>query len=207
MDIVLSQSLNRVRKLWLLVLGQGITYLYLAYSYLEANLTEYFRLGSIFVIANIALGLVEIILFRRFSKRLATLVLPASIFDIFFGISIIFLPFFFMIFLPFVVSFSQILRGSIYLIIFNMGSTYSVKGLNWLKYLGWARIVWAIILLTAFIIDINHSKVLAGISLFIDGLIIIWYGFRLKMLRYESTFNTAYLNEGIIKHEKNETAF
>lgn len=203
MDFVL-QSWSRVRKLWILVLAQGATYLYLAFSYLDSNLLDYFRLGSIFVVANIILGLVEITTFRYFSKRLATFILPASLFDIFFGISIIFLPFISMIILPFYVGVSQILRGSIYLIIFNTGNSYSINGLKWLKYLGWGRIAWATILLAVFFIDINHSKILTGIALFVDGLIIISYGLCLKILPRKSANDKSFVlgkkAAGIVGH-------
>jgi hypothetical protein len=191
MHIGFSQCLHRVKKLWVLVLAYGFAYLYLAMAYLEANVWQYFHLGKIFIAANVAMGIVEIVFFLYLNKRVAALVFPASLFDIIFGASIIFLPFISIVFLPMYVSISQVLRGSIYLVLFNRGAEYSVRGLDWLKYLGWARILWAVVVLILFVSDINQSKLPAAIAMLVDGLLVIGYAIRLKLLQYAPRLGSA----------------
>lgn len=168
----------------MLVLCYGFGYIYLAFAYLESSVWQYLGLGKIFIASNIAMGVVEILFFLYLNKRVAALVFPASLFDIVFSASIVFLPFISIVFLPLYVTISQVLRGTIYLVLFNRGGRHSVQGLDWLKYLGWARILWALVVLVLFVTDINRSKLPAAAALIIDGLLVIGYALRLKMLRY-----------------------
>jgi hypothetical protein len=183
MNPTFAQSLNRIRKIWLLVLAQGVAYIYLGSIYLEARLVDYFWLGKIFIAANMTMGMVEILFYSYFNKKAALIAFPGSLFDIVVGVLILFLPVISIVLLPLFVGMSQVLRGVIYLVLFNTGSRYNVTGLTWLKYLGWARIFWAVVIIAAFLLAIRTPKVLAAMALMIDGLIVIAYAIRLRLLK------------------------
>ena len=183
MNPAFAQSLNRIRRIWILILAQGVAYIYLGSIYLEARLVDYFWLGKIFIAANMIMGMVEILFYLYFNKKAALIAFPGGLFDIVVGVLILFLPVISIVMLPLFVAMSQVLRGVIYLLLFNTGSRYNIAGLTWLKHLGWARIFWAVVIIAAFLLAIRTPKVLAATALVIDGLIVIAYAIRLRLLK------------------------